>query len=222
MDMILETIEAALRRKGLTDAAASKLAVGHSSLIKNLKMPRDGEKRYNLPALQKLADVLDLELYFGPKRETGIVEHAIIDGHDFAPIPRLDVRLSAGNGTENGVPEVVETLAFRHDWLQSISLNPSNAVLVGIDGDSMVPELRHGDLALIDRSRTMPRSGQVYAFTDIDGSTRVKRIDVLPGQGYILRSDNAEYRTEARLGDEANRVQIVGLVVWSGHTWETR
>lgn len=31
-------------------------------------MPRAGEKRYNLPALQKLAEVLDLEFYFGPKR----------------------------------------------------------------------------------------------------------------------------------------------------------
>ena len=57
MDPILEIIDAALRRKGLSDSAASKLAVGHSSLIKNMRIPRDGEKRYNLPALQKLSEV---------------------------------------------------------------------------------------------------------------------------------------------------------------------
>lgn len=40
MDPILATIDLALKRKGLSDAAASKLAVGHPSLIKNLRMPR--------------------------------------------------------------------------------------------------------------------------------------------------------------------------------------
>lgn len=68
MDPILDVIDEALREKGLTDAAASRLAVGHPSLIKNMRLPRSGEKRYNLPALQKLAGVLGLEFYFGPPR----------------------------------------------------------------------------------------------------------------------------------------------------------
>ncbi|MDF2232205.1 S24 family peptidase [Albimonas sp. CAU 1670] len=68
MDPILDVIDDALREKGLTDAAASRLAVGHPSLIKNMRLPRSGEKRYNLPALQKLAAVLGLEFYFGPPR----------------------------------------------------------------------------------------------------------------------------------------------------------
>ena len=69
MDGIITEIDKALRKKGLSDAAASKLAVGHPSLIKNFRAPKTGEKRYNLTALAKLANVLDLELYFGPKRE---------------------------------------------------------------------------------------------------------------------------------------------------------
>lgn len=152
----------------------------------------------------------------------GTVEHTIVDGDDFAKIPRLDIRLSAGNGAQNGHPEVIETLAFRHDWLKRLDLSASSAVLVAIDGDSMAPDLHHGDLALIDKNRATVRSGHVYAFTDIDGSTRVKRLDAVPDQGYILRSDNPKFPTETRLGPDANRVHILGQVVWSGHTWPAR
>ncbi|SOC19652.1 peptidase S24-like protein [Rhodobacter maris] len=82
----------------------------------------------------------------------------------------------------------------------------------------MTPGLHDGDLALIDQRRNTVRSGQVYALTDIDGSTRVKRVDVLP-TGLILRSDAPSYPTEFRPCDDANRVNIIGQVVWSGHTW---
>ena len=107
MDPILETIDAALRRKGLSDAAASKLAVGHPSLIKNLRMPREGEKRYNLPALMKLADILELEFYFGPPRETGPVENIAIDGANYAHIPLHDALLAAGSGYDNITAPVI-------------------------------------------------------------------------------------------------------------------
>lgn len=68
MDPILAAIDAGLKNKNLSDAAASRLAVGHPSLIKNFRANTPGEKRYNVAALQKLADVLDLEFYFGPRR----------------------------------------------------------------------------------------------------------------------------------------------------------
>ena len=218
MDPILLTIDDALKRKGLSDAAASKLAVGHPSLIKNLRMPREGEKRYNLPSLMKLAEVLDLEFYFGPPRSTGPVETVILGNEDFAPIPRLDARVSAGPGAENGDVQVIEKLAFRRDWLDRMGVDPAQAVLVQVSGDSMTPGLHDGDLALIDRRRNKVRNGHVYALTDTDGSTRVKRIDLLP-EGLILRSDAPSYQSEFRRSDDADRIQIIGQVVWSGHAW---
>jgi phage repressor protein C with HTH and peptisase S24 domain len=217
---IFDMFEQRREELGLSQAQVGERAFGKAdnSAIQNLK-------RGSVPALdrvQALASALGLDLYLGPKREVGPVEHTIVDGDDFAKIPRLDVRLSAGNGAQNGHPEVIETLAFRHDWLKRLDLSASSAVLVGIDGDSMAPDLHHGDLALIDQNRAAVRSGHVYAFTDIDGSTRVKRLDLLPDQGYILRSDNPKFPTETRLGPDANRVNILGQVVWSGHTWPSR
>lgn len=137
---------------------------------------------------------------------------------DLAPIPRFDARVSAGPGSQNVDAMPVGSLAFRRDWLARIGVAPSNAVLVRVSGDSMVPSLHDGDLVLIDMSRKEPRGGQVYALTDTDGSTRVKRIDLLP-TGLILRSDAPSFEPEFRSTEDANRMSIIGQVVWSGHTW---
>ena len=167
---------------------------------------------------QQICEALGLEFYIGPPRSTGPVETVVLGNEDFAPIPRLDARVSAGPGAENGDVQVIEKLAFRRDWLDRMGVDPAQAVLVQVSGDSMTPGLHDGDLALIDRRRNKVRNGHVYALTDTDGSTRVKRIDLLPN-GLILRSDAPSYPAEFRPCDDANRLRIIGQVVWSGHTW---
>lgn len=222
MDPILDAIDAALKRKGLSDAAASKLAVGHPALIKNFRMPRAGEKRYNVAALEKLAEVLDLEFYFGPPRDTSPSPEIEIDGERFAAIPRFEAELAAGAGRLNGDEAPVEHLAFNRAWLDRLGLPPSKACLLRIRGESMRPELHDGDMVLIDRRRRAIRDRRVYAFVDIDGLARVKRLEVKPGERIILRSDNPESETEIREGPDMNAVAegIIGEVVWSGHTWK--
>lgn len=219
MDPILDAIDAALKRKGLSDAAASMLAVGNFALIKNMRSSRSADKRYNFQALERLANVLDLECYFGPRREPAT--EVIVQGvDDYIPVPRLDVRLSAGPGALNHDPAEVERLAFRLDWLKRMGVRSQDAVLVGVSGDSMAPGLRDGDIALVDRGRRTVRPGNVYALTDKDGSTRVKRVDIVPNEGYILRSDAPDFPAELRIGLDAKAVRIEGQVVWSGHVWE--
>jgi phage repressor protein C with HTH and peptisase S24 domain len=195
------------------------LAVGNFALIKNMRSSRSADKRYNFQALERLANVLDLECYFGPRREPA-TEVLVLGVDDYVPVPRIDVRLSAGPGVVNHEPAEVERLAFRLDWLKRLGVKPPDAVLVGISGDSMSPGLRDGDIALIDRGRRTVRTGNVYAFTDTDGSTRVKRVDIVPGEGFVLRSDAPEYPVELRLGLDAKALRIEGQVVWSGHVWE--
>ncbi|MDT8856468.1 helix-turn-helix transcriptional regulator [Paracoccaceae bacterium Fryx2] len=181
---------------------------------------RDDGKRA-VPSIEKassIATALGLEIYVGPPRATGPVETVVLGNEDFTAVPRLDARLSAGPGAENGDSSVLEKLAFRRDWLDRMGVSPSKAVLVQVKGDSMEPGLHDGDLALIDTNRTTVRSGHVYAITDTDGSTRVKRLDLVDN-GLILRSDAPAYPVEFRPCDDANRVHIIGQVVWSGHTW---
>lgn len=224
MDPILSTIDIALKRKGLSDAAASKLAVGHPSLIKNLRMPREGEKRYNLPALMKLAEVLDLEFYFGTPRGTGLAQQPFVDESEFAQIPLRAADLAAGTGVENGADAVVAHLAFRRAWLREIGVSPSSAVLARAVGDSMIPTIHPNDLLLIDTSKDAPpdrprapkdtRPAPIYALLD-DGAARVKRLAFAERNNLVLLSDNPSVPPDFR---SVRDVKIIGKVVWWGHT----
>lgn len=227
MDPILAIIDEALTRKRLSDAAASKLAVGNYALIKNMRSARSDDKRYSYQALERLAEVLGLECYFGPPRDTGPVETVILDGAEFAHVPLHQAALSAGAGAENGHESVIEHLAFRRDWLTRIGVSPSNAVLARAQGDSMSPCIHNEDLLLIDRSKNdapvRPRTpadrrpSPIYAILQ-DGQARVKRIE-RPEQGLImLLSDNPAYAPEVLSGPKIETLDIIGKVMWWGHT----
>ena len=225
MDPILLTIDEALKRKGLSDAAASKLAVGHPSLIKNLRMPRDGEKRYNLPALMKLAEVLDLEFYFGPPRDTGPVEPIVLAGSDFAQVPVHKATLAAGGGADNHTEELAGYLAYRRSWLKRVGVAASAAVLARATGESMAPTIHDGDMLLIDRAKADPpaarrsakdtRPSPIYAILDVDTGARVKRLELAAPGTLALLSDNPSFAPEFR---PVYSVKIIGKVVWWGHT----
>ncbi|KJS43383.1 MAG: hypothetical protein VR71_10735 [Roseovarius sp. BRH_c41] len=219
MDVILNQIDEALKKKGYSDAKASRLAVGHPSLIKNFRMKRDGDKRYNWASLERLAEVLDLELYFGPPREVGAVYTTQIDHEDFAAIPRVDARLAAGAGALNGDVSLQGALAFRQNWLRERGISPAQACLLTVAGDSMAPTLNDGDLVMIDERRTTIRNRHVYAFVDTDGSARVKRLDLVDNEMMVLTSDNPIHPTETRRGPDMNRMRVLGEIVWSAHAW---
>lgn len=224
MDPILRTIDEALKKKGLSDAAASKLAVGHPSLIKNLRMPRSGEKRYNLPALERLAYILDLELYFGPPRETALAPEIEVDGNHFATIARHEASAAAGGGVINFDEPPIDHLAFSKTWLSQNGIQPSSCVLINARGRSMEPSIYDGDLVMIDRRKREIQNGRIYVFNDPSDGSRIKRLEVVPGRTIIIRSDNPDqkaYPPEYHTDDSMNAISenIVGAVVWSGHKW---
>ncbi len=227
MDDVIEVINAALKRKGLSDAAASKLAVGHPSLLKNLRMQRTGEKRYNLPALKKLAEALDLELYFGPRRAGSSTGELVVDDperphfrdEDFALVPRLDIDVSAGGGlVPPGGPDApVEYMAFARGWLSRSGINPAQTAVVRVRGDSMVPTIPDGALVLVDRNEAAVRREGIFAFSR-DGAAYVKRI--LPVartrrddlSSLVIVSDNPLVPTEVLQGAELDDIHLVGRV----------
>lgn len=222
---LLETIRAQLKAKGLTAAEASERAVGNQYLIAN--MSRD---RYGMPStdnLVALCDVLGLEFYIGPPRDTGSVEQVVIDGAEYAHIPLHDALLAAGAGSDNSAEQVIDHLAFRRDWLKRIGVAASAARLARVQGDSMQPTIWHGDMILIDTQRNAPqirardsrdqRRSPVYAMLD-HGEARVKRIERPSADLMMLISDNPDYAPELRQGADMRAIQIIGKVVWWGHT----
>jgi len=210
-------IEARRKELGLSQSELSIRAFGTSgtSAIQNIR-------RGSSPSVDKVAKIaraLGLEFYIGPPRETGPVYTVEIDGADYAPIPRVDARLAAGDGAINDQVARSGALAFRRDWLRERDISPSDVCLLRVTGDSMAPTLHDGDLVMIDERRTAIRNRHVYALIDTDGAARVKRLDLVPGEMYILTSDNPAHPAERRAGHDMNRVRILGEIVWSAHAW---
>lgn len=133
---------------------------------------------------------------------------------EFVMIPRLDVRLSAGNGHEQVEIEFTEKQpqAFRTDWIRKKHLKPKTLASMVASGDSMQPGIMDGDSLVVDTSQTEVADGKIYAVW-YDGGERVKRLFRLPGGGLRIQSDNPAYAPISLSGSDANYVRIIGRVV---------
>jgi phage repressor protein C with HTH and peptisase S24 domain len=222
---LYEMIEDRRRELGLSQAQLGALAFGRAdnSGVQNLK--RGSSPTHD--KLSQIAQALGFELYFGPPRETGTVKQVMLNNKDFAQIPLHEATLSAGHGSLNESDLVIDHLAFRRDWLQRIGLAASNASLARVTGDSMLPTIADNDLVLIDTTKRDPPqvsgSGKhpvkrpIYAVL-IEGQARVKRL-LQPSAGTLmLISDNPDYAPEVLTGTDAENLQIIGKVMWWGHT----
>lgn len=216
-DFIYRALEERRIELGLSQAELGVRAFG-----KQDNSAMQGIRRGASPSVQKLealAEALGLELYFGPRRPDAKVEktHHLLS--DYVLVDRFDLALSAGPGQNGENAERLSPVAYRREWLSRRGLSPAKCVVLSVDGDSMAPTLEDGALVMIDRRRTKIRNLDVYGFVDVSGDARIKRLEILADE-LLLRSDNPAHPTEVRRGDDANRIKIIGRVVWSAHDWK--
>lgn len=149
--------------------------------------------------------------------ETAAPERYALPAPDgFILVPRYDVSGSMGNGHVIHSEQIVDHLAFRAEWVRTeLGTSPNSLVLISAVGDSMEPTLRSHDLLLIDRSVLSVKQDAIYAFA-VDGELRVKRIQRLFDGSLVVKSDNPGYATETLSPAQAETINIVGRVVWSG------
>jgi len=133
---------------------------------------------------------------------------------DIVLLPLVAARLAAGSGSLESGGELVGYFAFRSDWVYRKG-NPENMALMRVTGDSMEPEIRHGDMVLIDQGKTQIYGHALYA-VGINDEIYIKQVETLPGQRLVLRSLNSRYHPiEVDLrGDLADSVRIIGRVLW--------
>lgn len=165
---------------------------------------------------QAVCAALGLELYIGPHRPSP-APTLEVDSGQFAAVPRFSAQLSAGPGADHDGDMSVGAIAFRRDWLAREGISPSSAMVLPVKGDSMAPTLCDGDLVMIDRRKVTPTGRKIYALIGPDGEARVKRIERLP-TALLLHSDNDGFPTELVAPSDADRIRILGQVVWWGHT----
>ncbi len=71
--------------------------------------------------------------------------------------------------------------------------NPDKMVLMKVYGDSMEPEICHGDMALKrDQSKQQIYPHTIYA-VGVNEEIYIKQIETLPGHRMLLRSLNERY-----------------------------
>jgi len=136
---------------------------------------------------------------------------------NYALLPLYNVRAAAGHGTVVEAEQVVDWIAFKREWLErELHANKSDLYLIEVDGESMEPTLRPGDIILVDHraANTVPRDG-IYVLR-IDDALLVKRLQRLPGGKIHVTSDNEAYKPfEIDLKKE-NDIAIIGRVIWAG------
>lgn len=135
---------------------------------------------------------------------------------EYVHIPRYEVNASAGGGAIVHSEQVVDYLSFRADWVRStLGVSVRDLVLISVIGDSMEPSLSEGDVVLLDMTTTSVLDGSIYAL-QLNGGLLVKRIQRMLDGSLVVKSDNARYDTETVSEDKADRLKIIGRVVWVG------
>lgn len=224
----LATVSAALEKSGVSGRQASIAVVGHDGLIRDIRAGR-------LPSPEKieaLCEFLGIDFYIGPPRQPA--DAPAIDPTetpDYALVAAYPVEASAGPGATAVDVAPDGALAFRKDWLSRRGISVDNAALVRARGDSMQPVIWHGDLVMIDRSRTLPRvrdpkavslrkgyQDEIYVL-ELGGSLLVKALRRPSENRLILVSENTAHYDPIELRDEEiNDLRIVGKAVWWGHS----
>lgn len=112
----------------------------------------------------------------------------------FARIPFYDVRASAGHGAFVAAQESERCYAFDREWLShQVGVAARRLALIPVSGTSMEPDLRDGDLVMIDRGDVEVLREGVYVF-ELDDRLYVKRLS-LRGDRLVVASSNGDYPT---------------------------
>ncbi|MCW5830161.1 MAG: LexA family transcriptional regulator [Deltaproteobacteria bacterium] len=157
-----------------------------------------------------------------PMKKAGLAEMAsayeVQFARDFARIPLLNVRASAGPGNDVGEEREIVKMAFRTEWLRR-ELRTSNPEedfrLISAEGDSMEPAILGGDILLVDLRQKTVGSGGVYVIRQGDALS-VKRLQRTPSGKIRIISDNPRYESFEVDENDGRGFELKGRVVWLG------
>lgn len=140
-------------------------------------------------------------------------------GGELTLIPRYDVRLSSGRGAMVSTEDIVEHLAFRTSWLQSMRISPKHAALVTNEGRSNLPLIPDGALLLLDLSKRQPRDGRFFAIRR-DGELLLKQVQRKVDGAVVLKAFNTEegFEPEEIPPERVEGLKIIGQLMWFGRS----
>lgn len=157
-----------------------------------------------VPAPQKEKEWIDQHTTFSP------------EGKEILILPVMRPRLKNGKPEKDAHSQT--SWGFRKTFLQERG-DPDQMLLIRISGESMEPEIRDGDIVLIDRGAQDLLPGKLYA-VGFDEAIYVKRVDMLPGKT-LLKSVHPAYPPVVleTATDINTYVSILGKIVWCGREY---
>lgn len=213
METIGERVKAARKERGMTQGELGRALGVVQSVVSEIE---NGKLKSWPTHRNAIRRALNKPLsYFEPEEADLPPESDVrADLPGVVMIPEYDVRLSAGDGF------YVDAETTRRTWpyprfliVDTLGVQPTNATVQEVIGDSMEPTLSSGDYVVIDRNDA--RIGLPGIFAVWDGDALVcKRVERIPGSDprkVMLRSDNPLHGAYEVAEED---VRIIGRVRW--------
>lgn len=134
---------------------------------------------------------------------------------DFVLVGVYDVAAAAGEGIIIEGEHETGKLAFRADWLRSVTrARPDELAVVTVRGDSMHPTLADGDTILVDLTQRTPLADGIYVVR-YGEYVLVKRLLIDPVRRQVtIACDNPSYPPLSPV--RPDEVDVAGRVIWLG------
>ncbi len=109
-----------------------------------------------------------------------------------------------------------QPIAPYQEWIRAtLGMDPAHVMVEIASGDAMAPTIRDGDMLLI-ATGTRSTAGNGMYLLKIGDQREVKRVQRKHDGGLLLISDNRAYHPETIDKTEADRIAVIGRVVWAG------
>ena len=213
-----ERLRARIRQLGMNVAEVAREAGVNRSFVYDILRGRSQVP--NLDKLTRIAQVVKVELEWllsGKGRVEG--DDPITEDYhnDFVAIQYAAARPSMGGGAIVVDEERTgRDFHFRRAWIRDrLKAAPSMMRVMGVQGDSMTPTLKDGDVVLVDMNQRSPVPPGVFVLHDGMGLV-AKRLEYVPMSEpprVRIISDNQQYSPYECTAEEVN---IVGRVRWYG------
>ena len=161
--------------------------------------------------LRRMADILEVSV------------DSLLERRAQAPLPGLGLWRPAAPEVRLPVLGTVKAgygaCAFEEDYGTEPAnvRNPEEYFYLIVRGDSMEPRIRGGDLALVHRQPDV-ESGEL-AVVLVDGEEGTLKRVLKKDGAVILQPFNQSYQTQVFIGEEINRLTVVGKVVETKAKW---
>jgi len=130
------------------------------------------------------------------------------------PINSLNTSASAGGGRLPEAAFLGSPRYFERSFIeQDLRARPGDLLVVEIEGQSMEPLMRHGDLALVDQRKLNVAMEGIFVLFDGDGVV-CKWVEPCRTHDVPMLRISSENSRFPPYEVEADRCQIVGRVVW--------